>query len=228
MAANGDTFASSSSALTGSNWLWVLATQINFKLRNVLMFEPEKVAGNVTAWNELVKPWVDCHVKDHQESVEENGRTIIGYRLADIYTILSNPKGNSVMTGQPTGSGNINNQVLQFLEEGSVDLTCLMVNSDAATLVPGMSRCVTIRNAWGLSDTQYSDCWVAGYTSLFGSAPATSGASVTLTSSTYNSTTPAPTPAPTSASPAAAARPLAAALYVTLSLLLGMLFINSN
>ena len=171
----GDHLASSS-AINGVDWMWVLATEVAFQIRNVVMYTPSDVANNSTAWENLVQTFADCHIKDHDE-VKTGEPT--GYSRDNVFEMLSDPNGNSIV------QGDIHNQLLQFLEEGSVDLACLMVDDTVTTLVPDFERCGVIREAWNLEDDQMSDCFVNGYTLLFGEAPSLSDN--TLTTTAYGS-----------------------------------------
>lgn len=172
----GDHLMMSSSSVSGVDWMWVLATEVAFSIRNVVMYHPSNVANDYTEWTRLVQTFADCHVKDTDVTLPGEPT---GYGRDSVFEMLSDPNGNSIVTGD------IHNQLLQFLEEGSVDLACLMVDSSVSTLVPGFERCVVIREAWGLADDEISDCFVNGYTTLFGEAPSLSDN--TLTTATYNS-----------------------------------------
>eukprot|EP01135_Chromosphaera_perkinsii_P003647 Nk52_evm26s250 gene=Nk52_evmTU26s250 len=180
----GDTLAAATNVV-GEDWNFCLAFEIMAPLRDLMMYDPTKIS---TQFDAAVKPLTDCHIKDSQKTV--NG--IVGYSLSEIKTIATAVKTNSVFNGQPTGTGQVHNQVLQFLEEGSLDLVCLMTTISN-------SMCDSIRAQWQLSAGQISDCWVAGYTALYG-AP-TSG--LTTTSTTFCSTCTSNTPgaAPLAARP---------------------------
>eukprot|EP00657_Telonema_sp_P-1_P010803 TRINITY_DN5396_c0_g1_i1.p1 TRINITY_DN5396_c0_g1~~TRINITY_DN5396_c0_g1_i1.p1 ORF type:complete len:213 (+),score=59.64 TRINITY_DN5396_c0_g1_i1:67-705(+) len=172
----GDKEVVSASALSGSNWNYVLLFEAFAQTRNKMMFTPSSIsAGNWTA--KYGKMALDCHIKETQ-TTGETGQTV--WTTSEIYTILSDPKGNSVFTGQPTsGSGAVNNQVLQWIEEAALDLVCLA--TDVSDTI-----CDNIRAKWQLSTGQHSDCWLAGWEAVMGHAPPVVGS--TLLSTTYCST----------------------------------------
>ena len=56
----------------------------------------------------------------------------------------------------------IHHNILQFLEEGAIDLVCIATDLE-------MARCDTMRDKWEVEDGTKCDCWVEAYQDLFGS-----------------------------------------------------------
>lgn len=80
-------------------------------------------------------------------------------------------------------------------QEAVIDLGCLV----SSTLSVGSpDRCATIQSALGVSNTDYPDCWVAGWEAIFGVAPNAiglstySGAAGTVAASECGATSGAP------------------------------------
>lgn len=165
----GDAIATTTTKQSGSDWNWVLSAELGFPLRNAVMYGAAALTSAGDAeWAKLTLAFKDCHIKDADEQVEENGMTMTVYGRDSVWKIIKAPKTNSVFTGMGpsgAGTGSVHNQLLQFLEEGCIDLVCLMTTSST---VLGMDRCKDIRAKWGLADTQMSSCWQAGYKGLYG------------------------------------------------------------
>ena len=53
-------------------------------------------------------------------------------------------------------------------QEAVIDLGCLV---DSSLSVGSPDRCATIRDALGVTSTDYPDCWVAGWEAIFGVSP---------------------------------------------------------
>lgn len=179
----GDKEATTTTKQSGSDWNWVLAAELGFPLRNAVMYGPAALttAGD-TEWAKLTRAFKDCHIKEADETHDVNGNTMTVYGRDSIWKILKAPKSNSVFTGMgpSSGTGAVHNQLLQFLEEGCIDLVCLMTTSSS---VLGMDRCKDIRAKWGLSDTQMSDCWQAAYKDMYGADAVTDS---TFTNGTWD------------------------------------------
>jgi hypothetical protein len=155
----------------GADWNYLLVFELFAPLRNTMMYEPEGLSQ--TQWDTHTKALVDCHIKDADSL--NGGPPLVAWSTSNIYAILRDPKNNDVNTGEPMGTGNISSYVLQWVEEAAQDLICLVTDiNDHA--------CHEIRTKWQLSSGQYSNCWVAGYTGIYGSAPALNS---TLSTTTY-------------------------------------------
>eukprot|EP01083_Nonionella_stella_P003745 10762_1 len=185
---DGDQLIKTTEKVECDAWNYVLAFELMAPLRNTLMYTPSDVINDVSQWNKLTKPLVDCSIKTEDETHEGTGLngatvTVTIYSTESIYEVISDPSSYG-QGGGPTPSGDIHNFVLQYLEEGTIDLVCLMTNLN-------MSRCDTIRERIG---GQYCDCWMEAYEAMYGEAPQTDmnftecGANTTTTTSTTATT----------------------------------------
>lgn len=147
-------------------------------LRDAMMFAPETISDNEDRWNLLTQAFKDCHVKDADEIHDG----VHALSRDNVYQKLKNPAGND-----------IHHFVLQFLEEGAIDLVCVMTDLD------GFERCPAVRDANGIIEpATTSNCWEAAYAKIddIHSAPATAPAPAPAQS------TSAPPPAKPSPAPA--------------------------
>lgn len=91
--------------------------------------------------------------------------------------MLQDPCATSCGSGSVSCGSNgpaLTNFILQFLEEGAIDLGCLVSSSLS---VGSPDRCTTVRDRLGVSATNYPDCWVAGWEAIFSQAPNAQGLS---------------------------------------------------
>lgn len=152
----------------GADWNYVLAFEMLAPLRDYAMYNPSALTADPALWARLTRVLVDCGVK----AVDEASN----YSVDQVYGFLSDPAGKD-----------IHNIVLRFLEEGSIDLACLMTGgiSGGGKI---MDRCYDISESQGIEVTTISDCWVPAYEAMYPnqtSASATGdGVDVVVTSST--------------------------------------------
>jgi hypothetical protein len=145
----------------GAKWNYVLIFELFAPLRNKLMFEPEEI-WLALEWEKYSRAVTDCHI-DPIGDIRPNSTDII-WSTANIRTITMNTKANSIYTGSPAGTGNVHADILHWLDAVQQDFVCLATDVvDAA--------CADIRAKWRLAPGEYSDCWVAGYTGIYGEAP---------------------------------------------------------
>merc|ERR1712228_401947 len=105
--------------------------------------------GNTTEWARLTKAFVDCQIKAHDETfAKPDGSEGTAYSVDNVYELLKNPDGQD-----------IHHSILQFLEEGAIDLVCLMTSLS-------MDRCDQIRSTNNISST--STCWETSYVDMYG------------------------------------------------------------
>lgn len=208
---------SSTAEVNGDDWMWTLAAEIGFPLRNAVMYTPSDITATGTgplSWAALTRAINDCHIKQEDEEFTQGDRTMTAYSVDNVWTIVQNPADNDVYDGCPQNCGDVHNQLLMFLEEGIVDLACLMV--PASNLI-SMERCVHIREEWNLSEGEASDCWVAGYEEIWGRVPDTGTQELTSSNFTQGGGTGSGSgnaaAAPTSLLLAAAALAVAAAVF---------------
>ena len=160
----GDRETASSSERTGANWNWVLVFEMIVPLRNKMMFSPGELDSS--EWSKYSKWADDCKIKTKDETAEHG----TAYSTKHVYEILRDPAGNDHFNGQAS-NGDVHNQVLQWIEEASIDMACLVTDID-------MDRCDTIRNSVGIQSGEYSDCWLDAYEGIYGAKPSTDTALV--------------------------------------------------
>ncbi|CAE6942844.1 unnamed protein product [Symbiodinium natans] len=175
----GDVLVASSTALTGDLLNYVKAFEMIAPLRDAMMYNPSFVTTDATMWAKLTKPLADCQVKTADTTATHGTVTMTVYGTDGIYALMKNPNGVD-----------IHHSVLQYLEEGAIDLVCQMTTSLT------MDRCTTQR-ALGAA----SNCWEAGYNAIIadptvytagtastGNTTSTSSAGSTSTTSTSGDT----------------------------------------
>jgi hypothetical protein len=150
-----------------------------------VQYYPALARDSPALWTAMTKPMVDCKVKASDETTTEGGKTITALSVTNIYEVLKDPKGK--------GSTTPNHQILQFLEEGAIDLVC------AATTLT-MNRCDTVRTRLGITAGARSECWKAGLTELYAGSLLTS--EMKGTSGTPDASSTAATPTATASSSA--------------------------
>ena len=137
--------------------------------------------ANTTAWAKYTKAFVDCKVKD----ADETGSHGTAFSVDNVYAKLINPNGKksanccapSFEDDLYSAGVDIHHNVLQFLEEGAIDLVCI-----ATDLV--MDRCTTMRAKWGLADDSGTkcNCWMDAYKEMYGVTPTVDTTLTTCTS----------------------------------------------
>jgi len=126
-------------------------------LRNAMMYDPKSLSADATRWGVLTKSLVDCKIKEKDTTMEKGGRTMNVYSVAGVYALLK--KAGGVDTHHP---------ILQFLEEGAIELVCLAVPEMK------MDHCDKVRKANAVT-TEPSTCWHQAYKGMYGSLPRTKG-----------------------------------------------------
>merc|ERR1719186_1267905 len=145
---NGDNIVATTTTNTGDTRTYSLIFELVAPLRNLMMYHPGEI--NANNWKLFTKAFVDCKVKDENED-GDNGEA---YSVDNIYEIVNNVGGNDM----------VHHYVLQFLEEGAIDLVCLATDLE-------MERCDTIRSKWELEDGAKCDCWMDAYRALYEADP---------------------------------------------------------
>lgn len=171
----GDRLVSVPAALTGDELAYSLAFELVAPLRDAMMYNPSSVTSSPSEWAKLTRAFTDCQVKT--ANVVDGMITIFG--TDGVYEVLKSP---NTQTGPP-----VHNFILQYLEEGAIDLVCAMTSSFT------FERCDAVRASLGVTAGTASTCWEGAYTALYGtaapptsssappSAPSPSGASAGTT-----------------------------------------------
>jgi len=112
-------------------------------LRDTMMFDLEKLIDNEEEWWKLTKGMTDCNVKTEDEGQAGSINTVYGAMTLH---------GNSDISKQI---------ILQFLEEGAIDMVCLVTSLDH-------ERCDVIRAKNNLKKGEYSNCYKPAYEAIYG------------------------------------------------------------
>jgi hypothetical protein len=145
----GDALGAATADLSADLIAYSQAFELVAPLRDVMMYAPAVVSSNATEWARLTKAFVDCHIKAHDETfAKPDGSEGTAYSVDKVYELLKDPDGQD-----------IHHSVLQFLEEGAIDLVCLMTSLS-------MDRCDQIRATNNVVST--SACWEESYVSMYG------------------------------------------------------------
>jgi len=134
----GDTLAESETEVTGDLLMYAKAFEMMAPLRDLMMYEPEALKEDKELWDFVTQPLKDCGIKD----VDEQG---------DHGTALS--RDNVYEKLKDNGGKDSHHNILQFLEEGVIDLVCTMTSEASLT---DFSRCQTVRE-------RSSTCWESAY-----------------------------------------------------------------
>merc|ERR1719410_2676737 len=137
----GDTLAASETEVTGDLLLYTKAFEMMAPLRDLMMYEPEVLKEDKDLWVFLTQPLKDCSVKDD----DEQGDHGTAYSRDHVYEILKDNKGKDS-----------HHNILQFLEEGVIDLVCAMTSENS---LPDFPRCQNVRE-------RSSSCWEEAYAAL--------------------------------------------------------------
>jgi len=136
----GDTLEASDSEVTGDLLLYSKAFEMLAPLRDAMMYEPEVLKDDPTEWAFLTRALKDCGLKEN----DEQGSHGIALSRDNVYEKLKYTTTDS------------HHNILQFIEEGSIDLVCAMTSSSSLT---DFERCKTVRE----SATYDPTCWEAAY-----------------------------------------------------------------
>merc|ERR1711981_1491698 len=117
------------------------------------MYKPNTIANDFSQWQNLTDAFHMCSIKINDTTcVHPDGSTGIAYSVDHIYAFLKDPRGQG-------STLDFIRPVMQFLEEGAIDLVCLMTGLS-------MDRCDAIRKLNNVTGT--SDCWKSSCTRMYG------------------------------------------------------------
>lgn len=158
---NGDALVGSSDAVTGDNWnAYTLVFELMAPLRDMMMYEPGKLDD--TTWATYTKALTDCNSKitDYDSTARSGGGT--PWSTEQVHAFVGNPEYTD-----------IHHFVLQYLEEGTMDLVCLTSDLE-------MEHCDAIREAAGwINDGDRCNCWFDAYKAIYGECPVVDGDFIT-------------------------------------------------
>jgi len=150
---NGDSLVGSDDPVTGDLWSgYTLIFELMAPLRDMMMYNPSALTADV--WAKYTRALTDCNAKteDARELLERGGGQ--AFSTDQVYEFMTNPNGQD-----------IHHFILQYLEEGTIDLVCLSTD-----LV--MEHCDVIRAAAGATGgVDRCNCWFDAYNALYGECP---------------------------------------------------------
>merc|ERR1711874_611327 len=145
---NGDTLVESSTLIEGDNWNgYSLIFELMAPLRDMMMYRPYDLDEDT--WAKYTRALTDCNAKT-TDYVERGGAQ---YSTSQIYDIMNNPNYKD-----------IHHYILQYLEEGSIDLVCLSTELE-------MDHCDVTREASGGALGKRCNCWFDAYEAIYGICP---------------------------------------------------------
>jgi len=157
---NGDTLVATAedNAITGNGWSYALLFELIAPLRDYVMFDPS--ALDDATWATWTRALTDCNAKTEDYVMRllasRSGGT--PFSTDQVYGFITQP-----------GYTDIHHYILQYLEEGAMDLVCLSTD-----LV--MEHCDAIREAAGAIidqtlGTDRCNCWFDAYAAIYGACP---------------------------------------------------------
>jgi len=153
---NGDSLVGSDDPVTGDLWSgYTLIFELMAPLRDMMMYEPSKLTADV--WAKYTRALTDCGAKTEnyvatRGLLERAGGT--PYSTDQVYEYVKDPAGKD-----------IHHYVLQYLEEGTIDLVCLSTDLD-------MTHCDTTRATAGATKgVDRCNCWFDAYKAIYGECP---------------------------------------------------------
>merc|ERR1712025_381107 len=102
----------SDSEVTGSTLGYTNAFELVAPLRDYMMYDPKSLRDSADLWKKYTQAFTDCSVK----LSDTQGDHGTAYGTDAVYEYLKNPNGKD-----------IHHYVLQYLEEGAIDLVCVMI-----------------------------------------------------------------------------------------------------
>ena len=150
--ANGDRLVATDEKISGDDWSgYTLIFELMAPLRDMIMYRPNALIQNEETWNMWTRAMTDCNVKtvDFVES-RAGGKQL---STSQIYELIKDPQYTD-----------IHHNLLQYLEEGSIDLVCLSTD-----LV--MDHCDGTRETSGAESGDHCNCWFDAYQAIYGACP---------------------------------------------------------
>ena len=148
--ANGDRLVSSGTTkISGDDWSgYTLIFELMAPLRDMMMYRPDDL--DQETWDKWTRALTDCNAKtvDYEES--RGGAQL---STKQVYDVMKNPNYKDV-----------HHNLLQYLEEGSIDLVCLSTDLE-------MSHCDVTRGANNAVVGDHCNCWFDAYQAIYGVCP---------------------------------------------------------
>jgi len=152
---NGDSLVASDDPITGDLWSgYALIFELIAPLRDMMMYDPSALTPDV--WAKYTRALTDCNSKTEDYVATRGSLTRGGSQFStdQVYEYLLDPQGND-----------IHHFILQYLEEGTIDLVCLSTDLD-------MEHCDVMREtANAIRGEDRCNCWFDAYKALYGECP---------------------------------------------------------
>lgn len=149
---NGDTLigTAADNPITGNDWSYALLFELIAPLRDKLMFFPTELDD--TTWATLTRALTDCNSKTEDYVARSGSGT--PFSTTQVFGYFTDP-----------GYTDIHHFILQYLEEGAMDLVCLSTDLD-------MEHCDIMREiAVATKGVDRCNCWFDAYEALYGACP---------------------------------------------------------
>ena len=146
--ANGDKLVGSTAKIEGDAWSgYTLIFELIAPLRDMMMYHPDLLDADT--WALWTRALTDCNVKTVDYVASRGGAQL---STSEVYEVMKNPNYYDV-----------HHNILQYLEEGTIDLVCLSTNME-------MSHCDATREASGYVDHR-CNCWFDAYEAIYKVCP---------------------------------------------------------
>jgi len=147
---NGDVLVGSTDKITGDDWSgYALIFELMAPLRDMMMYNPS--ALDEDTWNKFTRALTDCKAKTEDYVSSRSGGS--AFSTSQVYEYIKDPQNKD-----------IHHYVLQYLEEGTMDLVCLSTDLE-------MDHCDAIREAAGYKDGERCNCWFDAYNAIYEKCP---------------------------------------------------------
>ena len=146
--ANGDKLVASTTKIEGDEWSgYALIFELMAPLRDMMMYHPSMLDD--ATWALWTRALTDCNAKT-VDYVEERGGAQLS--TSQVYEVMKNPNYKD-----------IHHNILQYLEEGAIDLVCLATDLE-------MTHCDATREVSGYVADR-CNCWFDAYEAIYGVCP---------------------------------------------------------
>jgi len=147
---NGDSLVASDDFITGELWVYTLIFELIAPLRDMMMYNPSELTEEV--WKKYTRALTDCNSKTEDYVATRSGGT--PWSTDQVYEYLKDPNGKD-----------IHHYILQYLEEGAIDLVCLSTDLE-------MEHCDGIRQVANATEgDDHCNCWFDAYKALYDECP---------------------------------------------------------
>ena len=131
-----------------------------------MMYDPTALIEDEATWLKYTRALTDCNSKTVDARSFNRGGGM-PFSTSQVYSYLKDPKGKD-----------IHHFILQYLEEGTIDLVCLSTDLE-------MEHCDVMRATAGATvGVDRCNCWFDAYKALYGECPNVGDSTFTTCSGT--------------------------------------------